>query len=284
MFVREEINLEERKAIMLDMLEELLKYCEIHNIRIFLCGGTLLGAVRHKGYIPWDDDVDVMMPMEDYERFMDLVETEKFPEPYRFSTPKNNPDHMWPFVKMIDHRTKLVEPVVTRNLRKAQEPFYGIYVDIFPMYGLPNEPQARLEFQNKMTDLYSHYKKATRVMRRRPKDSTLVYLIRCVLYFIYCLPNKILGGKYYLNKINNLKHQYPLSDATKFGFASGITSGEKDHVDTADINNTEKLMFERLSCPVLANYHSILKNQYGEYMVLPPEGQRRTHPSNLKWR
>lgn len=284
MNICEEINLDERKAIMLNMLEALLKYCEIHDIRVFLCGGTLLGAVRHKGYIPWDDDIDVMMPMEDYDRFMDLIEKEPLSEPFRISTPKNNDSHMWPFLKMVDYRTVLTEPVVTKRLRKRQESFYGIYIDIFPMYGLPDDPDERRNFQENMCRLYSKYKKASRVMNRRPKDSTVLYAVRYVLYEIYCLPNRMIGLKHYLNAMDKLKRQYPISNSIKMGFASGITSGEKDHVETRFLNENTLLRFECIDCPVLSNYHAMLENQYGNYMVLPPEGQRHIHPSNVKWR
>ncbi len=280
----EEINLDERKAIMLNMLEVLLKYCEAHNIRIFLCGGTLLGAVRHKGYIPWDDDIDVMMPMEDYERFMDSINKEPMPEPYRFSTPKNNRNHMWPFSKMVDYRTVLTEPVVTKRLRKQQEKYYGIYIDIFPMYGLPDEKNERLVFQKEICNLYEKYKKSTRVMNRRPNDSMILYTIRYVLYEIYCFPNRIIGMKYYLKNMDAMKHMYPLDLSKKFGFATGITTGEKDHIETAFLDNVTTLQFENLQCPILSNFHIILKNQYGDYMLLPPEGQRHIHPSNVKWR
>lgn len=284
MEIRGEVTLEERKTIMLNLLEILMDYCCKHNLRVYLCGGTLLGAVRHGGFIPWDDDLDVIMPMEDYDKLMELAETDKLPEPYHFSTPKNNPYHIFPYIKMIDHRTVLVEDVITRRHRKHQEAYFGVYIDIFPMYGLPETKADRLKFQQEMCVTYRKLKKATRVMNRRPTDSWFVYMIRRILYFIYCIPNKLMGHRYYLRKLDKLKHRYPLDKAEKFGSATGITTGEKDHNDTSAMKETAFLKFENLNCPVLPSYHTMLKNQYGDYMKLPPEDQRHTHMSRVFWR
>ena len=79
-------------------------------------------------------------------------------------------------------------------------------------------------------------------------------------------------------------HKYPFSSSEKYGFTTGITTGEKDHNNTADLDKVVYLPFERLSCPVPACYDSMLTNQYGDYMELPPEGQRHVHPSTAIWR
>ena len=284
MEIKEEINLEERKKLMLNLLDVLLKYCKKHNLRIYLAGGTLLGAVRHRGYIPWDDDIDVMMPISDWEKLMLCIEEDPLPEPYHFSTPKNNSNHMWPFLKMIDFRTVLIEPIITKKRQKQQEQYYGIYVDIFPMYGLPNTASERVAFQNKLCALYEGFKKATRVMNRRPTDSYIHYRMRYLLYFVYCLPYRIIGGNHYLKRMFAMIKQYDLESSKKFGFATGITTGEKDHIKTAYLKDEILLDFETLKCPALANYNEILKNQYGDYMKMPPVEQRHIHPSYVKWR
>lgn len=282
--MEEEINLETRKTLMLNMLDVLLEYCKKHNLKVYLAAGTLLGAVRHHGYIPWDDDVDVMMPISDWNKLIECVENNPLPEPFFCSTPKNNSDHMWPFLKFIDSRTVLVEPVVSKRLQKKQEKYYGIYIDIFPMYGLPNEEKEKKQFQYEMDALYDSFKKATRVMNRRPIDSYILYRIRCLLYFVYCLPYKIHGGNYYLEKMNKLIRKYPLEQAEEFGTFVGIYTSGKDHVKTQYLKQETVVDFETLKCPSLANYHEILEKLYGNYMEIPPENQRHIHPSYVAWK
>lgn len=281
---KEEIGLEERKVLMLNLLDIFLNYCKKNDLQVYLGGGTLLGAVRHRGYIPWDDDIDVIMPITDCEKLIGLIETNPLPEPYHFSTPQNNPYHMWPFYKMIDFRTVLIEPITTKKRQKQQKQYYGIYIDIFPMYGLPNNDNEKKRFQDELCLLYEKFKKATRVMNRRSTDNYFLYKTRSILYFIYSLPNKIIGGEYYLNRMFAKMKQYSLAESEQFGFTAGLTTGNKDHVDTSNLDHITFLDFETLKCPVLACYDSMLKNQYGDYMMLPPVGQRHMHPSNVKWR
>ena len=282
--MKEEICLEERKLILISLLDVLINYCRKHELKIYLCAGTLLGAVRHHGFIPWDDDIDVMMPMEDCQKLMEIIKSDPLPESYHISTPKNNPHHMWPFYKMIDYRTVLIEPITTKKRQKLQELYYGIYIDIFPMYGLPNDEIERMKFQEELCLLYEQFKRATRVMNRRPTDSYLLYKIRSVLYYFYCLPNKIIGGEYYLQKMFEKMQQFPLSKSEKFGFTAGLTTGTKDHVNTSNLNHVTTIIFENLECPILEDYDSMLKNQYGDYRILPPKEQRHIHPSHVKWR
>lgn len=278
------LSLEIRKKIMLEMLKSILHYCEVHNLKIFLAGGTLLGAVRHKGYIPWDDDIDLMMPMPDYNKLIELQKSNPISLPYKISDLSNNSNHIWPFVKMIDTRTILTEPVVTRRLQKSQKEFYGVYIDIFPMYGIPNDINERIDFQKQLCDLYEKLKKSCRVMNRRKNDSNIEYILRCILYFIYCIPNKVMGYKYYLKKIKLLLNNKPFDKAEYLGWTCGITKGEKDHIVASYINNVQSLEFENLYCPVISNYSEQLTKQYGDYMKLPKDSERHIHPSNVEWR
>ena len=278
------VTLEERKQIMTEMLKALLNYCQKHDLRVYLCDGTLLGAVRHSGFIPWDDDMDVMMPIEDFERLVELTEQDKLPEPFCLSSNKRNPDHIWPYLKLIDTRTELVERVITKKLQKAQARYFGVYIDIFPMYGLPDTRQERLQYQRELCAAYDKLKKATRVMNRRPTDSWLLFTIRRILYFVYCLPYKIVGKKQYIKKMYKLYHRYPLEQAEKFGHEAGLALGEREHFDMALLNEVITLKFEDVDCPVFADYHTVLKSQYGDYMKLPPESERHTHACDAYWR
>ena len=130
------------KKIEFGILKYVSQFCLENNIRYFLCGGTLLGAVRHKGFIPWDDDIDIYMPRPDYDRFIDLM-SNSTSNYYVLSSSQH--DYYYNFAKVIDGRTSLNEigyqPI--RNL--------GIYIDIFPLEGMPTNKKDR-ETQFKKLD------------------------------------------------------------------------------------------------------------------------------------
>ena len=103
-----EISPAELKTIQLDILDAVAEFCEARGIHYFLDSGTLLGAVRHKGYIPWDDDIDIAMPREDYDRFMKVFNSEQ--QRYRFCCPEIDPEFYYGYGKIVDPKTVLYEP------------------------------------------------------------------------------------------------------------------------------------------------------------------------------
>ena len=120
-------DIDELRRIELDILDHVAKFCDERGIKWFLIGGTLIGAVRHKGFVPWDDDIDIGMLRPDYERFV-----REFPDrgTYRLRTPERG-SYMYPFTKVVDTRTSVREEELTaRNL--------GVWIDVFPFDGAPS--------------------------------------------------------------------------------------------------------------------------------------------------
>lgn len=279
------IELEERKKIMLGILLEFQKYCSQNNLSFYLGGGTLLGAIRHHGFIPWDDDIDVIMPIDDYNRLIKIEHKNPIKKPYRILTPENYKDHCWPMLKVIDTRTSFIEPMLIKRLRTSQKDNYGIYIDIFPMYGLPSSKEERVQFQNQLCDIYEKFKKATRIMNRRPKDGKTLFLLRSITYELYTLPQKLIGGNYYLHKISQKIMTYPYKTCEFFGYTAGLTPNCRDHMRSAVREKEMEATFEGHQFKILAAYDEMLSIQYGEdYMELPPVEKRRTHPSIAEWR
>lgn len=128
----------------LDMVKEFLKICEKHNLKYFMAGGTFLGAVRHKGFIPWDDDVDLGMYRDDYEKFLDIAKRE-LPYPYEVHTYRNCKEHHYYFSHIIDVRYKVRR---MGSLDKREE---YVWIDIFPYDGLP---KGRLSLCSSMSDFF----------------------------------------------------------------------------------------------------------------------------------
>ena len=134
------INTEELKKIQVEILDYVDKFCEERNIKYSLYAGTLIGAVRHKGFIPWDDDIDIMMLRSDYERFLKELHEEKDSR-YKILDFRYDHSYHYAFAKVIDSKTQLREEVI--------DPYdgLGIYIDIFPIDVLPdNKLKIRLVY------------------------------------------------------------------------------------------------------------------------------------------
>lgn len=138
-----EFDKRELQLKLCDILYAVAKICEEHDIRYYLDGGTTLGAVRHKGFIPWDDDIDIVMPRPDFEYFLKIA-NEKLPEYYEVRTHKTHPGgHVYPWAKIEDGRTTVVVDWQRHLNYKG-----GIFIDLFPLDGLPGNKIIRKWYMN----------------------------------------------------------------------------------------------------------------------------------------
>ncbi|MBQ8445584.1 MAG: LicD family protein, partial [Opitutales bacterium] len=126
-----EITHEELKQIQLGILDKVHEFCEKNGITYFLSSGTLIGAVRHKGYIPWDDDLDLYMPRADYDKFIKLFSANS-PENTKLLSLETDKKYQYPFAKVIDDRTEMVETAVGESFK------IGVYIDVFPVDSVPD--------------------------------------------------------------------------------------------------------------------------------------------------
>ena len=117
-------DIQELRQIQMGILDEVHQFCEQHGLRYFLSSGTLIGAVRHRGYIPWDDDIDIYMPRQDYEQFLLTYTDAK--GIYRAINPATEPHYYYTFAKVVDQRTRMVE-------KETEGYEIGVYLDIFPV-------------------------------------------------------------------------------------------------------------------------------------------------------
>lgn len=233
-------NTRKIQEAILRVYKEVMRICEKNNIPIFAVGGTALGAVRHHGFIPWDDDMDLGIRVDDFERFRrackrDLGDNFAFTELDFFGG------------KVYDKTTTFLEA----QCMMFKNQYYGAFVDIFPIIGTPNSVSERASFLKRMQ---SYYHDAF-IFDRYP-DSSL-------------LSRKELSAKkeYFL-------HSYAIAASERVAeFASGTWFTK----NPAGMDNLIKMSFEDTFVYIPSSFDEDLTAQYGEYMALPPKEERYTH-------
>ena len=257
-----ELSLEEVKQIQLSILQYIDRVCEENKIPYYLGGGTLIGAIRHKGYIPWDDDIDIMLLRPDYMKLLSVLEAN---DTYKCLSMYNQNDYFYPFAKVVDSRTELIEKNSDFKIQN-----YGVYVDIFPIDSLPDDNENRhAHYQSilKTRKLYylSLYKKIPAVgnlLKYPPKFCWWVY-------------SRIKGWKFWLNKIEELANLYSNEDSEYVGcVVAGY--GEKEQYHRSIFSKQIKVPFENYEFAIPKGYDEYLTNVYGDYMQLPPVDKQVT--------
>ncbi len=255
-----EITLEEAKTIGVNILKSVHDFCATNNLRYSIMFGTLLGAVRHKGYIPWDDDIDIAMPREDYEFFINNFNNQY----YGVMSYKTNKYYPLPYAKAYSKNTIKIEPF---HFNKRFQ--IGFNIDIFPFDTIGNEKYYWSKYINEKKYIYLFYKSL-----QKPYGSTkLKYVIRSLFLLPFWLINKLICKKIdrcFINNdvnINNYAHN-EIWEPTY----------NKAYVFPKNMfNDVIKMEFEGNYFYASKDYDAILKIIYGDYMVLPPVEKRRGH-------
>lgn len=261
--MKKEIMFEELREIQLQMMDKVHEFCESHNIRYSLGGGTLLGAVRHKGYIPWDDDLDIMLPRPDYDRF--IREFEGVYKDLNIQHLGNDDTCYIPFAKVYDNRTVLIE----KDKRN------GVYIDVFPVDGLPEEQY--------ICGYIEQWKK-------------YIHKIQYTTKFYKLNNSKIKQIKYYLKKLLYPSRKKIISDFYRFltlnKYGSAVNAGaicgiyaEKELMPFSVFECYITLPFEGRIYKAISDYDAYLRKHYGDYMQLPPvEKQISYHEFKAYWK
>ncbi len=260
--------LKKLKNEQLKLLEYFVSFCDQYNLNYVLIGGTLLGAVRHKGYIPWDDDIDIAMPRKDYEMFLKLFkETNDIILDYSVTNSK----YWLPFAKIRNNKTEYIE-----NLQENYNGPKGIWIDIFPLDDVKKEKGVLEYMQFRLVRFLRHaisYKVNIRISESHLYSKILATLFSFLPYrFLVWLNNKIMT----LNDNKNLK--YCAMFGSTYGYKAQIFLKEK-------ILPVKKMIFEGKIYSVPNDSDYILTKTYGsDYMKLPPKEKRVTHnPIKVKF-
>lgn len=254
-----EIPNDELKIICIGVLKRFDEICQAHNLKYSLAYGTLIGAVRHGGFIPWDDDIDVIMPRDDYERLLAL----KYDDgDFEIKSCRYSKNYYYMFAKMIDKHTCLIEDHIDNK-------DMGVYIDIFPYDRVsPDSPDfdALINKSVKFKQFSDHLISSG---RKKDGENELHHIVkRAVQTAIKPLRRIIINhfdtamskktGNYCINLIHNDCYKCNL-------FSTALWD------DLIDVE------FEGLKMKALKDYDQILTNRYGDYMQLPPEEERVGH-------
>ena len=264
-----DITFQEMRDIQLGLLDAVHDFCGRRNLRYSLGGGTLLGAIRHKGFIPWDDDVDIMMPRPDYELFIRYFKHEYI----EIQTPDNDHEAYIPFAKIYDGRTVL-EEFYAKN---------GVFIDLFPIDGLPCERMLPeyLKIQSMATtNLYRIHDYNTKAFYQYEsgKPRLLVSTKYWIKHLFYPSREKC------LQILKDLHASYDFETAEFAGAICGAYAA-KEHMRKSTFENYIPLQFENRTYMGIEDYDSYLKKHYGDYMQIPPKDQQKaSHHFVVYWK
>lgn len=253
------ISIEDYKKILVEILKKIDYLCSEHNLNYQLAYGTLLGAVRHGGFIPWDDDVDIFMPREDYIKLQNLIGNGLMG--INFISIDNEPNTIYPFGKICDVNTLLIE----HGFRRV--PGYGAYVDVFPLDYVPEDEKKRQRIFKKYNTLIKLIQHSSRTSYTRVNSE-----FRNIEKFLAFKIGHCFDTKKLVKKVD--KELQNLSNKEKTSFVSVPWDSYGEAFNINDIYNVKKIKFEDTMLNVSINYDAILNKIYGEYMKLPPESER----------
>lgn len=254
--------LTEMQNKLLAMLSWFHEYCQTNGLRYYVIGGTALGAARHQGFIPWDDDIDVGLPRPDYEKLKELCQEEK--GQYRFEFPGEAKDFVYAYGKMYDTTTTLIENTRYKTKR-------GLFIDIFPLDGVGDTREEGIEHFKKVdkkTNLLSTRTCAWRKGRKLYKNLA-VMLMRCV-------PPCILGAKKLKADIEELSKSRAYDDCKYVANFVGNWH-EKEITERAFFGTPTECAFEGITVMRPENVDAFLTGIYGDWRTPPPPEKQVSH-------
>lgn len=259
-----ELSLDELKAIELDILKVFHAFCVKNNIRYFISHGTLLGAIRYKGFIPWDDDLDVLVPREDYERLLTIFrDTER----YQLIAFEKNPNYAFPYAKLCDMSTRKIEGGQDNGVE------LGLDIDVFPLDHW-NDDLKKAKHEVK----YQRRSMRCLGLAKLQKPDSVNPVKRFVKGILMALC-KLRGSAYYVEKIIQCANKPEQKGSRYMGGKAWNVYGERDILPAEVFAEAIELEFEGEKFFAPVGYDAFLTSLYGDYLPEPPVEKRKTHHS-----
>ncbi len=236
--------------------------CDKYNLRYYLVGGTLLGAVRHKGFIPWDDDIDVAMPRVDYNRFLDIAPHE-LPKDLELENPVQIPKDPY-YVTRLRRRNTVYE---SGYIRQFELPCTGVWIDVFPL-----DDQPRQESFLQRIDGYLIERHLNRIIRNYYNAGPITAGGGAYLWLARCLP-----FAFYRKARDRIARRHEGKNLAYWLTYAGIFGYRKETFAKSVFEPPAQLEFEGRLYTAPGDYHQWLLRMYGDYMQLPPPEKRVPH-------
>lgn len=228
-------------ACELDMLERLLKVCELYNLKCWADSGTLIGAIRHKGFIPWDDDIDMVMFRDDYDKLVEIANKE-FVYPYFFQTIYSD--------EYYGRRHAQIRNSETAAIANPKSRFnQGIFIDIFVLDGVPDVPRTLQKHLSKV----KRYKQALKIVSK------------IINYFPYVLYKRCRWDRMLYARYEDVLRSVSVTETE---LVSTLSVNYKTKIKNRSCyDKTEYIDFEDIKIPVPGGYDKLLRQDFGDYMI-----------------
>lgn len=247
---------------LLEMMSWLHSFITSHNLRYYVYGGTMLGVARHQGFIPWDDDVDIVMPRKDYEILCELLKSPI--EHYVIETPKSNAkDYLYTYAKFYDTSTSMTE-LARINVNR------GVYIDIFPLDGLGNTLEEAQKYYKKIDNKNMLHAMRTCAYRKGRK-----WYKNIAVFLGGIIPNFIINNKKLSREIDELNKRRDFDEYQYFG-VNMSTYRSKDIHNQNILGKPTLYKFENIEVYGPENFEAYLTETYGDWRQLPPVDKRHS--------
>lgn len=258
--MREIDSIEELHRLVLDIGKEFHRICYDNNIPYYMLGGTMLGAIRHKGFVPWDDDMDFGIPRESFAKAIGLLK-QNLKSNYKVTTVEDGVGIFGEIVKIEDVRT-----VIQEKTRRETDKTCGVFIDVFP-----------LDYTNNNYGRFSH----NVFIQRWIKAERYVEggKITCPYAFFSIIISKVLGKYFWVKNIKNIVWKNGSHIANYCG-----SWGQHETVPIEVMGTPVLYRFEDTHFYGVAEPHEYLSCLYGDYMTLPPEDKRHIHITNIYYK
>lgn len=267
------------KKLELNILKNVADFCDRNNLRYYLCGGTLLGAVRHKGFIPWDDDMDIAMPREDYEKFQKLYNG--YSDRYAVNGIENNEQWHMPFARVEDLNTVLYEHTLKPKYEKGH-----VFVDVFPIDGIPNNHIAekifmlRQKFLGILVNASSFcFNPSKHYSDSKSKNISFRNNLRTFFKYLAIMLFSWVNTQNVIRAMNKNAQNYKMTDSKDVGLTVFVWNWQFEKSSFESFSKRKKFKFENNEFWGPAGFDEYLTRTYGDYMTPPPPQNQVSHHS-----
>lgn len=254
-----------------EILKAFIEVCKTHHLQYFLVCGSALGAIRHKGFIPWDDDVDVGMPRSDYDKFINLDHPFK-DDRYFLQTYKTDKNYIYNFAKIRDCKTTFVEKAYAHHQMN-----HGVWLDVFPLDGVSYKNDVsykRLAYKVHRSWFAVYFMYLAAFKRKITKRTFYLDIPLNIVAFLFCLVNV---GHWQNKALDRLARKIPYEKA---GMIGNLFGASKEIVPRRFFGKGTHATFEGIDVIIPEDYDSYLTYLYGDYMKPPIKKKQEGHHHN----